>query len=441
MGNVFSVACTLSKLTCRLRQTYCSDECSQLDAASPSISSSSSAFSSPYINYAVGGEVPALVPSALGSALGNYQPRDRYSVSSSSASSTSWSALTDEEDDIGINVEDEGGLFHGSTDTPSSIYEGSSKSSSLLLLAKSVGSSHLSYTRRPSTTNHHSTIPLLHRRTSSSSSSGLAPGVPQSAPYTEDDNYLAISSDFLGEHEFDLSDRDREQEGSTISQKSKRTRNRASLPAYFSLLQMNSPHRSSPISASAGSRASPPTPKLAFATGTMTRASKVKLFMSASSALSASEATPRGRLREAGTSRSRSRQSRSRSRSRNVSRPSQPNAKPNLQPGPQLRDRMDSRSSVEKVFDWSCAPAARGRAAVRRNSSPLPKMLLSKLDFDEHTYVRSGSESKTRTRTRGRVAVDELDGMGWSADAPGFGTGRSGLMRRESAGHGVVGLR
>lgn len=403
------------------RQTYCSDECSQLDAVSPSISSSSSVFSSPSINYAVGGEVPALVPSALGSALGNYRARDRYSLSSSSASSVSWSALTDEEDDINVGVEDESSMFNDAY-----IYEGSSKSSSLVHVAKSAGSSGLSYARRPSTTNHRSTIPSLHRRTSSSSSSGLAPGVPQSANSAEDDSFSAASSEFPAEHDLDFLG---EQESGTVSQKPKRTRNRASLPAYFSLLQVSSPHRQSPISTSVGSRASPPTPKLAFATGTMTCASKVKSFISASGSSPAMQATPRGRPREAGTSRSRSRQSRSRSRSRNLSRPA------HLQSESHLRDRMDSRSSVEKVFDWSCAPAVRGRTAVRRNSSPLPKMLLSALDFDENTTVRSGSANHTKTRTRGRIAVDELEGIGFSTEAPGFGVGRSGLLNREREVH------
>lgn len=330
-----------------------------------------------------------------------------------------------------VGVQDENSMFNGNQDAH--IYEGSSKSSSLVQVAKSAGSSGLSYARRPSTTNHRSTIPSLHRRTSSSSS-GLAPGVPRSAPSFEDDSYSAVNSEFLGEHDLDLSDRDREQESSTVSQKPKRTRNRASLPAYFSLLQMSSPHRSSPISTSVGSRASPPTPKLVFATGTMTRASKAKSFMSTSGSSSTMLATPRGRQREPGTSRSRSQRSRSRSRSRNGSRPPLI-----LQPEPQLRGRMDS--SVEKVFDWSCAPVVRGRTAVRRNSSPLPKMILSKLDFNESTSVRSGSESLTRPRTRGRIAVDELEGMGWSAEAPGFGAGRSGLLDRNRVGlgHGAVG--
>jgi hypothetical protein len=64
------------------------------------------------------------------------------------------------------------------------------------------------------------------------------------------------------------------------------------------------------------------------------------------------------------------------------------------------------------------------------------------LDFDENTSTRSGSESHTR-RARGRMAVDELEGMEWPADAPGFGAGRSGLLdrARESIGRGVVGWR
>lgn len=415
-------------------QTYCSDECSQLDAASPSISSASSAFSSPHIHYAVGGEVPALVPSALGSALGNFRARDRYSVSSSSASSVSWSTLTDDEDDINVGVEDENSMFHSNQDGQSSIYEGSSKPASLLHVAKSAGLSGLSYARRPSTTNHRSTIPLLHRRTSSGSSSGFVPGMPRSSPSTEDDSHSAVSSDFFGDHDLDLSDRDREQESLTVSKKSKRSRNRASLPAYFSLLQMNSPHRSSPISVSAGSCASPPTPKLAFATGTMTRASKAKMFISASGVPSSIEATPRGRQREAVMSRSRSQQSRS--RSRNVSQP----PPSNVQLESPYRGRMDTRNSVEKVFDWSVAPVPRGRTAARRNSSPLPKMM-SKLNFDDSASARSGSESHTRTRTRGRLAVGELEGMGWSDEAPGFGIGRSGLLHRGIEGPGRDAIR
>ena len=87
---------------------------------------------------------------------------------------------------------------------------------------------------------------------------------------------------------------------------------------------------------------------------------------------------------------------------------------------------MDSRSSVEKIFDWKISPVTRGRPAVRRNSSPLPKMMVSKADFEHATL-----ENLVRAGTRGRLTVNELEGMGISTDAPGFGKGRSGLLSRE----------
>lgn len=393
--------------------------------------------SSPQLDYAVGGEVPALVPSALGSALSNFQSRNRnrHSVSSSSASSVSWSALTDEEDNLSVGVEDEYSNHPGGSDAQSSIYEGSSKASSIHHSIKSSASSALSYARRPSATNHRSTVPLLHRRTSSGSSSGLL-GIPRSAPslhLTDDDHYSGAGSDFRGEHDTYVSERERDQEQSTISSKPKRSRNRASLPAYFSLLQMSSPQRSPPISASVtSSHASPPTPKLALAAGHMISTSKVKTLMSVPGVPSTVEATPRGRRRDTETSRSSRRsESRSRSRSRKPSQLFRPNLQPELLP----RGRMDSRSSVEKIFDWTLMPGApRGRAAVRRNSSPLPKMLLSNTDFDKNSSVMAGSESRTRTRTRGRMAVDELEGMGFATEAPGYGIGRSGLLSRERVG-------
>lgn len=424
-------------LTNTNRQIYCSDECSNLDAVSPSISSSSSALSSPYIDYATGGEVPALVPSALGSALRSYQGRNRYSISSSSASSASWSCLTDEEDNLSVGVEDEYNNYLGSSDAQSSIYEGSSKSSSIIQVPKSSRSSALSYARRPSMTNHRSTIPQLHRRTSSSSSSSFAQGIPQSAPSIHSpktaDHDSAFGSDFKGDHDHYYSEADREQEHATLSPKTKRSRNRASLPAYFSLLQISSPQRSSLKSSPVNSNASPPTPKMTLAAGPATIASKAKLFMSSSSPPAAVEATPRGRQRIAGTSRSsrRSQQSRSQSPSRNPSRP------PQLNLQPESRGRLDSRNSVEQVFDWSTVPMHRGRPTVRRNSSPLPKAF-----FGDSSAALSGSDNNQRTR-RGRVALNELEGIGFTVQAPGFGNGRSGLVhrKRENSGRGVIGLR
>jgi hypothetical protein len=157
--------------------------------------------------------------------------------------------------------------------------------------------------------------------------------------------------------------------------------------------------------------------------------------MSASSSPpTAIEATPRGRQRIAGTSRSsrRSQPSRSHSPSRNPSRPPQLNLKP------ESRGRLDSRSSVEQVFDWSSVPMHRGRPTVRRNSSPLPKAF-----FGDSSAPLSGSDNNYTRARRGRVALNELEGIGFTVQAPGFGNGRSGLVhrKRENSGRGAIGLR
>jgi hypothetical protein len=39
--------------------------------------------------------------------------------------------------------------------------------------------------------------------------------------------------------------------------------------------------------------------------------------------------------------------------------------------------------------------------------------------------------SRSRPRTRGRMRVEDLDGIGSSIEAPGYGSGRSGLVNRE----------
>lgn len=409
----------------------------------------------------MGGEVPALVPSALGTALNNYRGRDRYSLSSSSASSTSWSVVTDEEDDDALlGADDEYACLPDGTD---SIYEGSSKSANEL---HPMRLSVLSYARRPSGTNNRSTVPLLHRRTSSGSSSGHVHGAPRSAPIhfnprssAEEEEYssdfgfsLRGDSDTLHihrHHHNTLSERNREKgKCSTLTAKAKRSRNRASLPAYFSLLQTGgSPNhqRTSPVSSSSGNtiaRPSPPTPKLTL-TGLASGLPHSLSYIAPS--VPAIHATPRGRRREPGTSggsfrrsdysRSRS-PSRSHSRSRHLMRPPPPPPQLNLKP----RSRLDSKGSVEQVFDWSNMPVARGRAAVRRNSSPPPKMVLSGVCMNLESASGYGSAGRTK---RGRARADDLDGMGFSADAPGYGIGRSGLMDREKVvgARGAVGLR
>ncbi|KAG1756410.1 uncharacterized protein EDB91DRAFT_1212934 [Suillus paluster] len=372
-------------------RAYCSDECENSDMYnSPSISSASSALSSPYIDYAPGGEVPALMPSALGTALSNnFQKRGRYSVSSSSTSSASWSLFTD--------AEEEGYASVGDVSLDSGVSgDGFARSAGFLHPCKSSG---LSYTRQPSATNNHSTIPLLHRRTSSTSSSGF--GQVHSSAEDDADSMSDLPRSFNEK----LSEQERERHKLTVTSKSKKTRNRASLPAYFSLLQVSSAQRSSPPpSSSSGNtvnRVSPPTPKLAS-------------LLAVSGFRPALEATPRGRRREPDVSQSSRSNSRSRARQQT------------LVPGP--RERQDSRSSVEQVFDWTCAPLPRGRPSVRRNSSPLPKMMSSMQQFDETPFV-AGSISETHER-RGRFKRNELGGPS-SRDAPGYGNGRSGLRERE----------
>ncbi|KAG2157460.1 hypothetical protein DEU56DRAFT_764765 [Suillus clintonianus] len=372
-------------------RAYCSDECENSDMYnSPSISSASSALSSPYIGFAPGGEVPALMPSALGTALSsNFQKRGRYSVSSSSTSSASWSVFTDAEEEgyASVGIDDEAS-YEGDGLESGVSGDGFARSQGFLHPCKPSG---LSYTRQPSATNNRSTIPLLHRRTSSTSSSGLG-----QAHYSAEDDADSMSD--VPFHE-KSSEQEREHNRLTVTSRFKKTRNRASLPAYFSLLQVSSPqHSSPPLSTSSGNtvnRASPPTPKLAS-------------LLAVSGIRHALEATPRGRRREPDTSRSNSR-----SRARQQT----------LVPGP--RERQDSYSSVEKVFDWTCAPLPRGRPSVRRNSSPLPKMISSIQQFEETPFVNS---DETHER-RGRFKRNELGGPS-SRDAPGYGNGRSGLRER-----------
>jgi hypothetical protein len=371
-------------------RAYCSDECEALDVHnSPSISSASSALSSPHLDHALGGEVPALMPSALGNALSNFRKRDRYSTSSSS-SSVAWSVFTDAEDDEPVvGIDDDSG------------YEGDSLEGGIDPSIRSIGSHHsakpssLMYTRRPSATNHHSMIPLLHRRTSSSSSLGHVPSP------TDDELDFGHETSHRNRRALPILSREPEKDKSTLTSKTKKSRNRASLPAYFSLLQISSPQRSHVLPPSGNivdhnPRPSPPTPKLAS-------------LLTASGLRSALESTPRGRRRESEASQDAD--SRSRSRTRQSA----------------LAPSQDSRGSVEQVFDWSCAPLPRGRPTARRNSSPLPKMALCMQEFEDPALVAPAAHNERR----GRYRIHELQGRGSSRDAPGFGSGRSGLRERE----------
>jgi len=280
--------------------------------------------------------------------------------------------------------------------------DGFSRSAVFLHPSKFSG---LSYARQPSSTNNRSTIPLLHRRTSSTSSSGFG-------QVAEDD------TDSRSFHDEKFTEQERDAHNLTLT--SKKSHNRASLPAYFSLLQVSSPQRSSPpLSTSSGNTAglsarnSPPTPKLAS-------------LLAVSGIRPTVEATFRGRRRQPDLSHTGRSSSRSRSHSRSRTR------QQTLVPRP--RERQDSRSSVEQVFDWTCAPLPRGRPTVRRNSSPLPKIVSSLQQFEDTSFVTNSIETRER---RGRFKREELRGPD-SRDAPGYGNGRSGLRERERLRAGPI---
>ncbi|KAG7092658.1 hypothetical protein E1B28_008995 [Marasmius oreades] len=208
--------------------------------------------------------------------------------------------------------------------------------------------SRLSYARRPSGTNNPSIQKAL--------------PVSQSVPSTT----ASIISDSEDDIPFTTA-------AATITTKSKRTRNRASLPAYFSLLQTQQHQHESytqqqyhpqqqPI-ASTSSTSSPSTPKLSLAALT--------------AALPTLPISPSRRRLGFGYD-----YSDNDSCSRSPSPPHPP------------------------------IPDSRGRPSVRRNSSPPPKF----------------------NKFRGRLRADELAGMGTGVGvlAPGYGNGRSGLLDRES---------
>jgi hypothetical protein len=358
--------------------------------------------------------VPALMPSALGSALKVYAGRNGTYGSSSSASSASWSVLDDDDDETALRYARSEHVYHDAFDP---LCDTSSKSANYIY---TINSAALSYARRPSGTNNHSTVPhLQHRRLSSGSSSSHVRGIPRSAPLmsaTSHDDEL-FDFGFSSAEALDIDDNDNHSEqdwGDSKpkypgSIKSKRSRNRASLPACFSLLQMSSPKKASPVSSSSGNtiaRVSPPTPKLPISTGLS------HVHPVSSIPVQSIHSTPRGRRREADHSRSSRRSgqsdsSRSRSRPRRVL----------VSESPRLVERnfWDMEDCGEGLFELP----RRGREAIRRNSSPPP-------------FEPSHSRNDSQHRTRGRARVEDLSNA-ISSDAPGYGNGRSGLMHRERA--------
>jgi len=385
------------------------------------------------MGYAIGGDVPALVPSALGSALRKYAGRSSRHVSSSSTSS--WSITTDEEDEgishrYGVNDFP----LHDPSDPLFS--EASSKPSSYIY---SINSAALSYARRPSGTNNPTTTPHSHRRLSSGSSLHVRV-IPRSAPIPshadDEEGYsdLGSSGDALDIDDADLHSEQDWGDGVAVKpkyilpSKANRARNRASLPACFSLLKMSSPKndlKPSPVSSNNTiARPSPPTPRLPSTNGLS------QIMIAPSAPLTSVHTTPRGRGRGAHKSRSSRRSGHSSpSRSRSHSRRAPVERSPNY----------SNKEVQEANIDyWTITSihARRGREVMRRNNSPSPKMLMGvDQPFSPIRRSREGGRSQSGSdslpRTRGRARVEDLGGPGLSSDAPGYGTGRSGLMNRE----------
>ena len=452
-------------------RAYCSDECENLDVTSPSISTTSSAHPSPYLRSSANvpphlADVPALVPSALGRSLdASRTHRVRHSESSSSASSTSWSALDDECEDHDVSP----GLYgHSDDEYYSGVHPDYAEGKPSSATGHLHPASSLTYARRPSTTNHRSTIPALHRRTSSVSvpslaSAGASPGFPPEC-YTEDDvsdgpSIPACSSSVHSKRhsrkpsDFSSLTHEEEDHEKEDTLTGKKRRNRASLPAYFSLLVSTSTtprsQKSSALSMlsrSLHSSSSPPTPRIAHPVVDTTTAFAVPQPARVTKARTQiSEAAPRGR------SKRRDPDGRSSSSRRSPSRSPRPRA--HVHQSAQARARLDS---MEKVADWvahSPVVAAGVRAArqlaQRRNSSPPPLPKFEKMGLGEsgvdlaaaqHSSAVDDEVVEKVEERRGRRRAHELDNVPYGVDrnAPGYGNGRSGLVSRERGRAGVV---
>lgn len=418
------------------------------------------------------------MPSALGyPSLAKGHHRAHHSISSSSASSVGWSALSeDEEDDQHLRIAGEGDYMNDS---------GSIKSTSSSRLLKPHG---LSYARRPSATNHRSTIPMLHRRTSSTSNNLLQTSASfksyQSgslADYSAEEDFSDIPSGSISSSvassvrsrkdtmrpSSTIESLDQQQPSFSPEQNAalKRKRDRTSLPTYFSLLQINSTPGSPPTKQSTRSprspaslqtlnaisrslHSTPTTPRIANPIVDLTSA------MAEPSRTAAVEATPRGRSRRRdpeGRSSS-TRRSLQRSPPRHLVHAQAPTCPHHYAIGAQVRARLNS---VEKVADWvASSPVVRMPVpTVRRNSSPPPKPKWEYLSGSgvgqmKDLYADSLQCAITDddedelpipsvVEERGRRMVNELDrapipvGISERLIGPGFGNGRSGLKGRE----------
>ncbi|TFL02955.1 hypothetical protein BDV98DRAFT_410503 [Pterulicium gracile] len=432
---------TCGKGSVRPGHAYCSSACEAVDSASSVSSAASSTFSSPHLKSTpASGQPPALTISS--SLTASAQGRsNRYSISSS-ASSTSYSATDDDEESL-VDPEVNNDLnIHKHTDAQN-------ESSSFSL------SPGMFFARRPSSTNNHSMLPVLQRPSLASYRpyASSPSGIPKSAPHhsihdravyplgksggsrqklssgskaDDHDRYCHSAANADGSH-YDRSPRhrhrteakphegDEEDLSSTITSPSsaKRSRNRASLPSYFSLMNINGQHSNSVKSppappCSSVPRASPSTPKTAG-------------FVSSSLRLSATSLAPRGRG---------SRESDGNEPIRSFQNSPAHRGSLNIRPeGGQRRGR-----TLERQCDRS---SARHIPDVSPQRPPLTTSVPHRITPESRgvsgisSMMASSPSNHRRGRVRGRARGECLDGAGNTVDAPGLGNGRSGLLHRE----------
>ena len=443
------------------RRAYCSYDCESLDATSPSISTASSNFPSPHLGFTMSPtpdrDIPALLPTALGGSGGPLQNYSRYrSINNHPAAIPRYSALSPWSS--GQYTEDE-------NDHPdhTTFYDPNEKH---------LPSSGLNYARRPSSTNWHSTIPRP-RPVRASDSGASSPvrssvGAPRSAPS------LALSptppsSGADDELSDGINDKDSTLRVNTSSPITKVTsritktsaskkRNRASLPAYFSLLALTSPSqgKQSPqrVSSTAGVNTSrniskpshhvktaPSTSAITPTTVHANQSDSSSAFEEASSRGRAERGRSRHRGPDSSTSPGARNDSRNRSppRFRTMASPprSSVTAVSPCPPSSRRRQRGRRIESHEKVSDWvstSVDPESRLRSRSRRYSNE------SDEDEDRNWRLRdtAGYNIGIGGERRGRRRTNELDAA--PVNGPGFGSGRSGLRDRERRGVAVQGL-
>jgi hypothetical protein len=441
------------------RRAYCSYDCESLDATSPSISTASSNFSSPHLGYTMSPtperDIPALLPTTLGGSGGPLQNYSRYrNINNHPAGIPRYSALSHWSS--GQYTEDE-------NDHPdhTAFYDPNEKH---------LPSSGLNYARRPSSTNWHSTIPRprLVRTCDSGASSPVrsSMGVPQSAPS------LALSPTPPSSGADDELSDGTNHKGSTLRAKlsspptkttsvtknlASKKRNRASLPAYFSLLALTSSssgkQSSRRIPSTAGVSTSrnnsKPSPHMKTAPSTSAITPTTVHANQSDSSSPFEDASLRGRA-ERGRSRHRGPDSSTSPRARNDSR---------NRPPPRLPTVISpSRSSVTAVVSVSpCPLGSRRRHRGRRIDSQekVSDWVSTSIDLEprlrskSRRYSNSSDEDEDRSwrlkdtaacglggERRGRRRTNELDPPPTDVNGPGFGNGRSGL--RDRGRRGVV---